>query len=356
MKIPVKISIYPLAIVGILCFIMSSCRKHDIIEEEDPFKVITLTPPTDKIPYEALGGGKILFYRSDYIIGDISINMIDVDKKRTSAFKLNSLMLQPSISPDGSKIVFSLFMNVTTAYDIYVMNTDGSDCYLVYQSEYQDRYPTWTIDGSKILVFNASRYGPLYMQSPVENTTDRVELTRFYYDDDLSWFIEPSGGFSISPGQKIVCSNLINQIRGLLSIEPYVGKSGVSLLLPTPTDQHFESPAFSPDGSKIAFLVVETDPLKYGWNAVVLKTINPDGSNLSELIRVTPFKTPVDWMHYSRVCDVSLCWSPDGKKILFTYPTEENGCHLFVINSDGTGLTQVTDNIQGYDVDVSWGR
>jgi hypothetical protein len=191
------------------------------------------------------------------------------------------------------------------------------------------------------------------MKSPVENPSDRVELTKFHYDDDPSWFIVPSGGFSISPGQKLVCSNLGGD---LLSIEPYVGKSGVSLLLPTPADQHFESPAFFPDGSKIAFLVVESDPLIYGWNAVVVKTIDPDGRNLTELIRVTPFKTPIDWMHYPRYCDVSFCWSPDGKKILFTYPTEENGCHLFVINSDGTGLTQATDNFQAYDVDVSWGR
>jgi Tol biopolymer transport system component len=355
MNIIIRSWIYQLALMGFLCLLASSCKKNEDTEE-DPLKVITLTPPTDKIPYEALGSGKILFYRTDYITSDIAINMIDIDKKRTSAFKLNSLMLQPSLSPDGSKIVFSLFTNVTTAYDVYIMNSDGSGSYLVYQLEYQDRYPSWTIDGSKILVFSTSLYGPLYMQSPVENPTDRVELTKFHYDDDPTCFIEPSGGFSISPGQKLVCSNLINQIRGLLSIEPYVGKSGVSLLLPTPTDQHFESPAFSPDGSKIAFLVVETDPSVYGWNAVVVKTIDPDGSNLTELIRVTPFKTPIDWMHYPRYCDVSLCWSPDGKKILFTYPTEENGCHLFVINSDGTGLTQVTDNVQAYDADVSWGR
>ncbi|HNW57361.1 MAG TPA: hypothetical protein PLR88_11145 [Bacteroidales bacterium] len=341
--------------MGFLCLFASSCKKNEDTEE-DPLKVITLTPPTDKIPYEALGSGQILFCRTGYITGDIAFIMIDVDKEVTSAFKLNSLMHEPSISPDGSKIVFSLFTNTTTAYDNYIMNSNGSGCCLVYQSVYQDRYPAWTIDGSKILVFSASLYGPLYMQSPVENATDRVELTKFYYDDDPSWFIEPSGGFSISPGQKLVCSNLINQIRGLLRIEPYVGKSGVSLLLPTPADQHFESPAFSPDGLKIAFLVVETEPSVYGWNSVSVKTIDPDGSNLTELLRVTPFKTPIDWMHNNRVCDVSLCWSPDGKKILFTVPTEEYGCHLFVINSDGTGLTQVTDNSQAYDADVSWGR
>lgn len=345
---------FQLVLTGFLCLLASSCSKPEVLVEE-PFRVITLTPPTDEIPYEALGSGKILFYRTDYITSDIAINVIDIDKKTISAFKLNSMMLWPSISPDGSKILCSLFTNYSTAYDVYIMNSDGSGSYLVYQSEYQDRYPSWTIDGSKILVFNASLYGPLFLQSPLGNPTDRAELIKFYYDDDPYWRIEPSGGFSMSPGQKLVCSNLVDQMWGLMKIEPYIGKSGASLLLPTPDNQHFESPAFSPDGSKIAFMVVETDPSENGWNAVSVKTIDPDGSNLTELIRVTPFKKPVDWMHYNRVCDVSLCWSPDGTKILFTYPAEENGCHLYLINSDGTGLTQVTDNIQAYDTDVSWG-
>jgi Tol biopolymer transport system component len=350
----IKSGISPIVIIGILFLLISCCKKNDDIEK-DPFKVIALNPPTDKIPYEALGGGKILFDRTDKSNGDMKFVIIDIDQKKTSAFKLNSLAMMPNISPDGSKIICSLFINSTTAYDIYMMNSDGSGCYLVYQSVYQDRYPSWTIDGSKILFFSASLYGPLYIQSPVENATDRVELIRFYYDDDPSWFIEPSGGFSMSPGQKLVCVNLINQIKGLLLIEPYAGKSGVSVLLPFPENQYFESPAFSPDGSKIAFLTVETDPL-FNWNAVVVKTIDPDGKNLTEVVRLATYKQPVHWMHHNRSWNVSLCWSPDGTKILFTAPMEEYGCHLFVINSDGSDVTQVTDNVEAYDVDVSWSR
>ena len=362
MKIIVKFWSNPVVIICVLCLLSSSCKKDDIIEKEDPFKVINLTPPTDDIPYEALGSGKILFDRADYGNQDNNgFYIIDIENKKTSGFKLSSLTLNPSISPDGTKIVCSLYASKyiytyeTLVYDIFIMNTDGSGCFKVYQTEYQDRYPSWTIDGSKILVFSASRYGPLYMQSPIENASDRVELVKFYFDDDPYWFIEPSGGFSMSPEQKIVCTNLINQIKGLLIIEPYIGKSGVSVLLPFPENQNFESPVFSPDGSKIAFLVIETDP-QYNWNAVVVKTIDPDGSNLTELVRLATYKTPVYWMHHNRAWDVSLCWSPDGTKILFTAPIEEYGCHLFVINSDGSGLTQVTDNFQAYDVDVSWGR
>jgi WD40 repeat protein len=206
------------------------------------------------------------------------------------------------------------------------------------------------------MVFGASQYGPQYLQSPVKNATDRIKLIKFYYDDDPEWFIERSGGFSMSPGQKLVCVSYGNKLRGLLSIEPYIGKSGVSVLLSFPQSQFFESPVFSPDGLKIAFLTVELDASLSLWNAVAVNTIDPEGTNLTQLVRVETYKTPVHWMHDTRVWNVSLCWSPDGKKILFTAPTEEYGCHLFVINPDGTGLTKVTDNINAYDVDVSWSR
>jgi hypothetical protein len=33
-----------------------------------------------------------------------------------------------------------------------------------------------------------------------------------------------------------------------------------------------------------------------------------------------------------------------------------SGYHLFVIDDDGSGLTQVTNNIIAYDYDVSWSR
>ncbi len=49
-------------------------------------------------------------------------------------------------------------------------------------------------------------------------------------------------------------------------------------------------------------------------------------------------------------------WTTDGSKILFTAPLEEYGCHIFVVNSDGTGLTQVTSDVKACDLDVSWSK
>ena len=51
---------------------------------------------------------------------------------------------------------------------------------------------------------------------------------------------------------------------------------------------------------------------------------------------------------------LSLCWSPDGKKILFTFPIEKNSLHLFVVNVDGSGYSQVTSQAGTYNSRVSW--
>jgi Tol biopolymer transport system component len=341
--------------MGMLLILTSSCKKHeDKIVEKDPFKVIALTPLTDRIPFQALGSGKILFDR----INDpdrSGFYIIDIDKKTTKGFRLNSLTVEPNISPDGTKIACSLLnaSSLTSMWNIYTMNIDGSNCFPVYKSNSWENYPTWNNDGSKIIFYSSNNEGPLYMQSPAENSTDRVELTKFYYGDDPEWIIIPSGGFSISPAGKLICVSSSMKLMGILSIDPYKGKAGVSTILTRSANQWFESPVFSPDGSIIAFLSIETDPVN-GWVAVSVKSINPDGSNLTQLGSVRTYKSPAPYTSLHRF--VSLCWSPDGTKILFTVPTEEKGCHLFVINSDGTGLTQVTEDVNAYDSEISWSR
>jgi Tol biopolymer transport system component len=306
-------------------------------------------------PYQALGTGKIVFDRINDP-GGSGLYVIDIDKRKSYGFRLNSLTRWPYISPDGTKIACSLLNSAdwNSTWNIYCMNIDGTNCFQVSHSG-NERYPTWTPDGLKILFYLNNSEGPLYMQSAKENSTDKVELTRFYYGDDPYWAIVPSGGFSMSPTGKLVCaSNGAPKTSGILHIEPYVGKSGVTTLVPLINNQWLESPVFSPDGTKIAFVTLESDTLG-NQLAVSVKSMNPDGTNLTQLVRVKTYNAAISWMGYTRVG--SLCWSPDGKKILFTALNKQGGgYHLMVINADGSGLTRVTDEMNAYDYDVSWGR
>lgn len=94
--------------------------------------------------------------------------------------------------------------------------------------------------------------------------------------------------------------------------------------LMTPFDD-ISSPAWSPDGQKIAFFVYPK------WEIYV---INADGSNL---VRLTGGSHPT--------------WSPDGKQISFN--SGQGSSQIFVINVDGSNLKPLTDG-QYIDFSPSW--
>lgn len=113
------------------------------------------------------------------------------------------------------------------------------------------------------------------------------------------------------------------------------------------------SPSFSPEGQKIAFFLIECDFVRY-LNKVAVQNMNSDGTNLTQLGSVKLYNTPDFPIGFGRSIKVPLSWSPDGKNILFTVPTQKNGSHLFVINSYGSCFTPVTDDTLAYDDYVSW--
>jgi TolB protein len=96
-------------------------------------------------------------------------------------------------------------------------------------------------------------------------------------------------------------------------------------------------PSISGDGNKIAFVTLID-------NASEIFVINSDGSGLKQLTDSSDHVT--DSRHY--VSNPSI--SGDGNKIAFTGPDPEMSdlevasSEIFMINSDGTGLTQLTDN------------
>ena len=86
-------------------------------------------------------------------------------------------------------------------------------------------------------------------------------------------------------------------------------------------------PDWSPDGGKIAF----TGP----GPGTDIHVMNSDGTNQTRLLNSV---TMSGW-------DPS--WSPDGAKIAFTSGSGGGQYDVFVINSDGSGLVNLTDNYVG---------
>ena len=103
--------------------------------------------------------------------------------------------------------------------------------------------------------------------------------------------------------------------------------SGQTQLTFTPDTVHNGHPAFSPDGSKIAFVRNQN-----------IWVMNADGSNQLQLT--------------STGNDVEPVWSPDGSKIVFVrnVPSQQ----IFVMNSDGTSQTDLSNNPGGFDSFPEW--
>jgi len=93
-------------------------------------------------------------------------------------------------------------------------------------------------------------------------------------------------------------------------------------------------PAWSPDGTKIAF-VSNRD----GNNEIYV--MNSDGTNPTRLT-----SDPTD--------DINPSWSPDGTRIVFQSKRNGGQWDIFTMNSNGSDVTNIT-LLAGADTDPSWG-
>ena len=100
------------------------------------------------------------------------------------------------------------------------------------------------------------------------------------------------------------------------------------------TDRHGLMPAWSPDGTRIAFLgrVPETGDTGDGSIFVM----NADGSGVKRLTKSISAVAPP-------------AWSPDGTRIVFTTRDFE----IYVVNADGSGEANLTNNAD-WDVYPAW--
>jgi len=243
--------------------------------------VVNLTndPATDSNGQWSDDGTKIVFRRS--LGGNDEIFIMNKDGSgQTNVSNDITNDLGPTISPDGTQIAFRATRDGNN--EIYVMNVDGTGQTNISNFAGTDTSPDWSPDGAKITF---ERNGEIF------------EMT-------------PTGS-----GQ----TNLSNN-------------AGLDF-----------GPRWSPDGTKIAF-VSSRDFVGFDINNFEIYVMNADGSGQTRLTNNASF-------------DAFPSWSPDGTEITFTSNRNDGFSEeIFTMNSlDGTGVTRITNNNPVFDRESDWG-
>jgi Tol biopolymer transport system component len=188
----------------------------------------------------------------------------------------------------------------------------------------------WSSDGSKLLI-ERQRDGPraapgstgLFVLDADGFETRVVTDNPKLGDGVLGWI----GGGSFSPdgsqvvftgGRRHFSQSSAEWVDGIYTVD--AGGGIPRLVLAARSPSSMSNPAFSPDGTQIAYL----EPL--GQASVSLRVVNADGTGVRVLHDVCgPF-----------FASSGPAWSPDGTHIAY-------GCQgsLWVVNADGSGVTKM---------------
>jgi TolB protein len=234
--------------------------------------------------------------------------------------------MDPAWSPDGKKVAFARWRDPR---GIYVIDEDGRNETLLFGWN-QAKAPAWSPDGTHIVFTrqyggreeDAERSFRGFHWTLPAHPWWKLGLLRVedrYFTDLLCY--DHSFSPTWSPHGKVIAYDSDYGLHLTATDGSIGGHSYKRSLYALSTDVRDTSPAWSPDGTKIAFMFSQHDH----WEIYVM---NADGANRVRLTKEEPF-TP------RPPNNVSPTWSPDSRHIAFL--TDRNGkWELYVMNADGS--------------------
>jgi TolB protein len=225
----------------------------------------------------------------------------------------------PKFSPGGNKIVFSA-TNVKSDY-IYIVDLDDTASF---------RSPKFIDGGTNPHFSNDGRYLVYRAEKNDDNAIFLMDLTT-----DSSYNIS-DGSLSTHPqfsadGSKIIYSSSANGNFDLVVLNLDDTSENAQKTIASTKDAELYG-TFSPDGSHIAYASFDIN-----YKGVV-HVCGPDGKSNKAVTSGGSAYNPK--------------FSPDGSQLAFVWD-KGGGYEVFVCNSDGTGVKQLT-NKKGNTVEFDW--
>lgn len=297
--------------------------------------------PEDIIWFRWSPDGKYILYLIGFKLWDLGVFNIDNSNQIPNLEFLNGMHLHNgfSLSPDGTKIAYQ-WKEDFYDWEIWVMDIDGSN--RVQLTDSDGGSPSWSPDGSQIAYhsgescdWNYDDYDDdPYLQGVEGGYIRKVKITKIIdlspvYNCSGLWVMDADGSNQVQltdfPISGEVWSPDSSKLAFLHDREGGIwlvsaDGSGLNQLTNKSRGRSIE---WSPDGSKIAF--------KSNQNGIYdLWLMDADGSNQVQL---------TDDPAHEELGN----WSPDGSRIVFS----SNG-NIWIINKDGSGLTQLTSGGGNY--------
>ncbi len=165
-------------------------------------------------------------------------NAMGEDKQQLSKF--GTILMSPSISPDGSKIAFTSFRNGNA--DVWLQSVATGEAHVLYSSPHVDSSPAISPDGHTV-VFASSVGGNTEIYTIDINGTNRTQLT--FSPNDIS--TSPSW----SPkGDRITFTSDRSGTPQVYSM----ASDGTDVRRLTFEGEYNDSPCYSPQGDKIVYV------------------------------------------------------------------------------------------------------